>query len=199
MSEALKSAVPIGSLASARIFPQQTRKPDTQISVGWKKAALQGASRSLISAAERFAEGEGRKDGFIEDVLKIRATGWRVVRMSPVDGQAQDNALKVYYGFKKGTFFVFWVMVAGSDYYDPGVGYLSASSTGELIFSRDAKFADKKDRMMRVRLEKEGIFSVRSLDLENTLRINSLNLKFNYVKRGIHYMMRNCIMRYYIS
>jgi Subunit 17 of Mediator complex len=46
--------------------------------------------------------------------------------------------------------------VVGSDYHDPGVGFLKESATGELEFVRDSKFAEKKDRMMRVRIEKAG-------------------------------------------
>lgn len=52
------------------------------------------------------------------------------------------------------------VIVAGSDYHDPGVGYLKESPSGELVFTRDSRFADKKDRILRVRVEsKDGVTS----------------------------------------
>jgi len=48
--------------------------------------------------------------------------------------------------------------VAGSDFHDPGVGYLKESASGELIFIRDSRFADKKDRTLRIRMEtKDGV------------------------------------------
>jgi Subunit 17 of Mediator complex len=53
--------------------------------------------------------------------------------------------------------FVIWrLIVAGSDYQDPGIGYLKESASGDLLFERDSKFADKKDRVLRIRLVSEG-------------------------------------------
>lgn len=46
--------------------------------------------------------------------------------------------------------------VAGSDYQDPGIGYLKESASGDLLFERDSKFGDKKDRVLRIRLVGEG-------------------------------------------
>lgn len=48
-------------------------------------------------------------------------------------------------------------MVAGSDYHDPGIGYLKESASGDLVFTKEPRFADKVDRMLRVRIEaKDG-------------------------------------------
>ena len=47
--------------------------------------------------------------------------------------------------------------IAGSDYHDPGVGYLKESASGDLIFTREPRFADKPDRMLRIRIQtKDG-------------------------------------------
>src|SRR2546423_536400 len=43
--------------------------------------------------------------------------------------------------------------LAGSDFYDPGVGYLKESASGELVFTREPRFADKVDRVLRIRVE----------------------------------------------
>jgi Subunit 17 of Mediator complex len=48
-------------------------------------------------------------------------------------------------------------MVAGSDYHDPGVGFLTESQSGELVFSKEPRFADKKERTLRIRVDtKDG-------------------------------------------
>ena len=50
--------------------------------------------------------------------------------------------------------------LAGSDFYDPGVGYLKESASGELVFTREPRFVDKVDRVLRIRVEtKDGITS----------------------------------------
>ena len=46
---------------------------------------------------------------------------------------------------------------AGSDYQDPGIGYLKESTSGDLVFTRDSKFADKKHKILRIRVEKDGV------------------------------------------
>lgn len=49
---------------------------------------------------------------------------------------------------------------AGSDFHDPGIGYLKESASGELVFTRESRFADKVDRMLRIRVEtKDGVTS----------------------------------------
>jgi len=102
MSPTLKAAVPLGALGGSRIAPP-TQKPDMSISMGWKKSALDQASQTLIAAAERLTGNSGAASKFIEGVLKIRAAGWRIVQMP---GEAQQSALKVFYGFQKGLFSV---------------------------------------------------------------------------------------------
>ena len=137
MSPALKAAVPVGSLAGARIFPQG-QKPDLDIPIGWKKAALEDASRTLINAADRMSQDSGGTEKFVEGVLKL------------------------FYGFQKGTLVESGLVlrVAGSDYHDPGIGYLKESASGDLVFTREPRFADKTDRMLRIRIEtKDGIMS----------------------------------------
>jgi mediator of RNA polymerase II transcription subunit 17 len=157
MSPALKAAVPLGALGGARILPQGSQKADLAVSIGWKKSALEAASQTLIAAADRIARGSGETGRFVTGVLKIRAAGWGIVQMPSGGGEAQQGVLKVFYGFQKGIF-LHWLIVAGSDYHDPGVGFLKESRFGELVFSKDAKFADKKDRTLRVRVEsKDGL------------------------------------------
>ena len=48
------------------------------------------------------------------------------------------------------------LIIVGSDYQDPGMGYLKESASGDLLFERDSKFADKKDRTLRIRLMSEN-------------------------------------------
>lgn len=48
------------------------------------------------------------------------------------------------------------LIVAGSDYQDPGAGYLKESPSGDLLFERESKFADRKDRALRIRLITEN-------------------------------------------
>jgi len=51
-------------------------------------------------------------------------------------------------------------LTAGSDFHDPGVGYLKESASGDLVFNRDPRFADKKYKALRVRIEsKQGVTS----------------------------------------
>jgi len=102
MSAALKQSVPVGSLLGARTFPPQTQ-PQHSVSIGWKKSALEGASQTLILAAERLAENTGGTGGFVEEVLKVRAAGWAIVQMPGGGGETQQGVLKVYYGFQKGA------------------------------------------------------------------------------------------------
>ena len=102
MSPALKAAVPLGALGGARIFPQTQQKPDLAVSIGWKKSALEGASQTLIAAADRLARNVGETGRFIDRVLEIRAAGWAIVQMPAGGGEAQQGVLKVYYGFQKG-------------------------------------------------------------------------------------------------
>ena len=102
MSPALKSAVPIGSLGGARIFPQQPAQPDLTVSIGWKKSALESTSQTLIGAADRIAQASGETGQFVEGVLKIRAAGWGIVQMPSGANEAQQSTLKVCYGFQKG-------------------------------------------------------------------------------------------------
>jgi hypothetical protein len=102
MSAALKHAVPVGALTGARIFPQQTQNPDFPISIGWKKSALEAASQTLMSAADRLQENTGSTGGFVEGVLKVRGAGWTIVQMPAGGGESQQGVLKVHYGFQKG-------------------------------------------------------------------------------------------------
>src|SRR5579862_1910747 len=95
MSAALKQAVPVGALAGVRVVPQQPPAEDFTVSVGWKKSALEGASRTLSEAADRLAENTGGTGGFVEGVLKIRAAGWTIVQMPAGGGEAQQGVLKV--------------------------------------------------------------------------------------------------------
>jgi len=69
-------------------------------------------------------------------------------------------------GFRRVSLFYFeWIgvlifCVAGSDFHDPGVGYLKESASGDLVFNRDSRFADKKHKTLQVRIEsKEGVSS----------------------------------------
>lgn len=101
MSPALKAAVPAGSLAGARIFPQG-QKQDLDISIGWKKSALEDASQTLIKAADRMSHDSGGTGKFVEGVLKIRGAGWGIVQMPATGGETQQGILKVFYGFQKG-------------------------------------------------------------------------------------------------
>ncbi|SRR5579862_1271678 len=101
MSPTLKAAVPLGSLAGARIFPQG-QKQDLDISIGWKKSALEDASQTLIKAADRMSHDSGGTGKFVEGVLKIRAAGWGIVQMPATGGETQQGILKVFYGFQKG-------------------------------------------------------------------------------------------------
>jgi mediator of RNA polymerase II transcription subunit 17, fungi type len=101
MSPALKAAVPVGSLAGARIFPQG-QKQELDISIGWKKSALEDACQTLIKAADRMSQDSGGAGKFVEGVLKIRAAGWGIVQMPATGGEAQQGILKVFYGFQKG-------------------------------------------------------------------------------------------------
>ena len=56
--------------------------------------------------------------------------------------------------------YVIHLLVAGSDFHDPGVGYLKESASGDLVFNRDSRFADKKYKTLRVRIEsKDGMAS----------------------------------------
>jgi hypothetical protein len=49
------------------------------------------------------------------------------------------------------------LIVAGSEYHDPGVGFLRESRSGELVFSKEPRFADKKERTLRIRVDtKDG-------------------------------------------
>ena len=48
------------------------------------------------------------------------------------------------------------LIAAGSDYHDPGVGFLKELKSGELVFSKEPRFADKKDRVLRIRVETKG-------------------------------------------
>lgn len=48
------------------------------------------------------------------------------------------------------------IILAGSDYHDHGVGYLKESASGDLVFTRDSRLADKKDRQLRIRVETKG-------------------------------------------
>jgi hypothetical protein len=161
MSPALKAAVSVGSLAGARIFPQG-QKPDLDIPIGWKKAALEDASRTLINAADRMSQDSGGTEKFVEGVLKIRAAGWGIVQMPATGGDTQQGVLKLFYGFQKGMLVESGLVlrIAGSDYHDPGIGYLKESASGDLVFTREPRFADKTDRMLRIRIEtKDGITS----------------------------------------
>jgi mediator of RNA polymerase II transcription subunit 17 len=161
MSSALKAAVPTGSLAAARISPQQQQGQSTvdqEVAIGWKMSSLRLAGETLFNAADRLGAQTGSTEGFIKAVLKVRAGGWGIVQLpSTGDAQIQLGTLKVYYGFQKGESpCSAQVILVGSDYHDPGVGFLKESTTGELEFQRDPKFAEKKNRMMRVRIEKSG-------------------------------------------
>ena len=160
MSPALKNAVPVGALGVARTFPQQ-QKPDLAVTIGWKKSAIESASQTLLAAADRLSQHAGQKNRFVEGVVKIRSAGWAIVQMPANAGDAQQSMLKVYYGFQKGSLSLLsGVMLAGSDFHDPGVGYLKESASGDLVFIKDVRFADKKDRTLRVRVEtKDGITS----------------------------------------
>jgi hypothetical protein len=100
MSQTLKTAVPSGSLTGARIFLQQS-KPDLAISMGWKKSAMESASKSLLAAAYRLGQNSGETTRFVDGVLKVRAAGWTIVQM-PAGGDAPQAVLKVVYGFQKG-------------------------------------------------------------------------------------------------
>jgi hypothetical protein len=105
MSPTLKSAVPAASLGGSRIFPQQPGKQDLSISIGWKKAALESTSQTLIAAADRIAQHSGETGQFVDGVLKIRAAGWGITQMPAGAGDAQTSTLRVCYGFQKGTEF----------------------------------------------------------------------------------------------
>jgi mediator of RNA polymerase II transcription subunit 17 len=102
MSPALKAAVPLGTLGSARIFPQAPAKSDFAVSIGWKKAALESAGQTLMDTADRMVRGTGEAGRFVDGVLKVRAAGWGIVQMPAGGGEAQQGVLKVYYGFQKG-------------------------------------------------------------------------------------------------
>jgi len=104
MSPTLKTAVPLGALGGSRIAPS-AQTSDASISIGWKKSALESASQNLIAAAERLTGNSGGTSKFVEGVLNIRASGWGIVQMP---GEAQQSALKVFYGFQKGNFAVIW-------------------------------------------------------------------------------------------
>jgi len=104
MSPALKAAVPVGSLAGARIFPQGQNQ-ERDIPIGWKKTALEDASRTLINAADKMLQDSGGTEKFVEGVLKIRAAGWGIVQMPATEGETQQGVLKVFYGFQKGMLF----------------------------------------------------------------------------------------------
>ena len=71
--------------------------------------------------------------------------------------------LRCFMGFRKVCHCVLFggaYRVAGSDFHDPGVGYLKESASGDLVFSRDSRFADKKYKTLRVRIEsKDGTAS----------------------------------------
>jgi len=109
MSPTLKAAVPMGALGGAAVFAQQA-KPDMAVAIGWKKSAIEAASQSLLAAAERLAQNSGETSKFVDGVLKIRAAGWAIVQMPAGGGDAQQGALKVFYGFQKGISFIFaWV------------------------------------------------------------------------------------------
>ena len=157
MSNALKNAVPLGALSGSRVFPQLS-KPDLSVSIGWKKSAIESASQSLLAAAGRLNNESGETSKFVEGVLKIRAAGWTIVQMPAGAGESQTGVLKVFYGFQKGLALSGFgrLIIAGSDYHDPGMGYLKESASGDLLFERDSKFADKKDRALRIRLISEG-------------------------------------------
>jgi mediator of RNA polymerase II transcription subunit 17 len=105
MSPALKAVVPLGALSGARIFPQPSQKVDLDVSIGWKKSALEGASQTLLSTADRMTRNLGNTGRFVDGVLKIRAAGWGIVQMPAGGGEAQQGVLKVYYGFQKGMSF----------------------------------------------------------------------------------------------
>jgi Subunit 17 of Mediator complex len=102
MSPALKAAVPTGALGGARIFPQASTNNDFAVSIGWKKAALESASQTLMAAADRMVRDSGEAGRFVDGVLKVRAAGWGIVQMPAGGGEAQQGVLKVYYGFQKG-------------------------------------------------------------------------------------------------
>lgn len=102
MSPALKNAVPLGALSGSRVFPQPI-KPDLSVSIGWKKAAIEGAAQSLIAAAGRLSNESGETSKFVEGVLGIRAAGWTIVQMPAGAGESQAGILKVFYGFQKGS------------------------------------------------------------------------------------------------
>jgi len=106
MSPTLKAAVPMGALGGAAIFAQP-QKPDIAVSLGWKKAAIEGASQNLLAAADRLAMNSGETSKFVEGVLKIRAAGWAIVQMPAGGGDAQQGVLKVFYGFQKGKSILF--------------------------------------------------------------------------------------------
>jgi hypothetical protein len=102
MSPTLKNAVPAASLGGSRIFPQQPAKLDLSISIGWKKAALESTSQTLIAAADRIAQNSGETGQFVDGVLKIRAAGWGITQMPAGAGDVQNSTLRVCYGFQKG-------------------------------------------------------------------------------------------------
>lgn len=101
MSPALKAAVPSGSLGGARIFPSQP-KPDLAVTIGWKKSAIESASQTLLTAAEKLTLESGETSKFVQGVLKIRASGWAIVQMPAGGGDSQQGVLKIFYGFQKG-------------------------------------------------------------------------------------------------
>ena len=160
MSSHLKAMVPMGSLGGAAIFAQPQR-PDLIVSIGWKKSAIEAAAQSLLAAADRLAQNLGETGRFVEGVLKLRSAGWAIMQMPAGGVDAQQGVLKVYYGFQKGMPIVFYgLRLAGSDFYDPGVGYLKESASGDLVFNKDSRFADTNYKILRVRIgSKNGIAS----------------------------------------
>jgi len=102
MSPALKTAVPLGALSGARIYPQ-LQKPDLAVTIGWKKSAIDAAAQTLLAAADRLSHDSGETNGFVQGVLKIRAAGWAIVQMPAGAGDSQQGVLKVFYGFQKGS------------------------------------------------------------------------------------------------
>jgi mediator of RNA polymerase II transcription subunit 17, fungi type len=101
LSPALKAAVPLGALGASKIA-YQPEKTHLVYSIGWKKAALEQSSRTLLAAADTMSAASGGITKFIKGVLEVRSSGWGIVQMPFTGGEPKLGSLKVLYGFQKG-------------------------------------------------------------------------------------------------
>ena len=163
MSQPLKEAAPVGSLA-ARVLEEKPIAPSTRrqlvsVSQGWRSEGFRSASEKLSAASSRLQTEAEHESQFWEQVAKCRAEGWPISRL-PRD----RKAIGVHFGFAE----------AATQFRDRGFALLLQAADGSV--GLDGRLLPKSRKRLAVYVVRNGIkagaFRSESSAMEETADIS---------------------------